>query len=116
MDIKPWLELAVAIIMIASFWKIYDKAGQPGWTSIIPIYNLYILMKILGRSGWLLLLFFVPLVNLCAWIWAMWELGGCFGRGPGFRIGLALLGVIFAPLLAFGPDSYQGPTATTVAA
>src|SRR5713226_7202812 len=54
---------AVLILMIAAMWKVFSKAGQPGWAILIPIYNLYIICKVAGRPGWWLILMFIPLVN-----------------------------------------------------
>jgi len=48
--------IAIAVIMIASFWKIFEKAGEAGWQAIIPIYNIYVLLKIVGKPGWWLIL------------------------------------------------------------
>ena len=50
--------LALIVLVLAGWWKMFEKAGQPGWAAIIPIYNLYILLKIAGRPGWWLILFF----------------------------------------------------------
>src|SRR5580765_5974094 len=55
--------LAIIVLMIAALWKIFEKAGEPGWAAIIPIYNLFILLKIAGRPGWWLLLYFIPFVG-----------------------------------------------------
>ena len=55
--------LLVAVIMIAAMWKVYAKAGQPGWACLIPIYNMYVWCKIVGRPGWWVILLFIPFVN-----------------------------------------------------
>src|SRR5438034_10009022 len=55
--------LAFTILMIAAWWKIFTKAGQPGWACIIPIYNLYVWCKIVGRQWWWILLMLIPVVN-----------------------------------------------------
>jgi hypothetical protein len=100
-------EIALVIFMIASFWKVYAKAGQPGWAAIIPIYNVYVLLKIAGRPGWWLLLFLIPLVNLAIAIIVGIDVAKAFGKGAGFGLGLALLAVIFYPILGFGRATYQ---------
>lgn len=103
--------LLVVVLMIASMWKIFSKAGQPGWASIIPIYNLYIWCKMVGRPGWWVLLMLIPFVNFIIAIILCIDLAKSFGKGVGFGIGLAFLGIIFLPILAFGSAQYQGPAA-----
>ncbi len=101
--------LAILVFEAASLWKILTKAGRPGWAILIPIYNSYVLIKIAGKSGWWLLLFFIPFVNAVALIIILNELARSFGRGGGFTIGLVLLPYIFFPILGFGSDQYVGP-------
>jgi hypothetical protein len=108
--------LAFTILMIAACWKIFTKAGQPGWASIIPIYNWYILCKIVGRPGWWVILLLIPFVNFIIGIILCIDLAKSFGKGAGFGIGLILLSVIFFPILGFGSAQYQGPAAGSVAA
>ena len=103
--------LAFTVLMIAACWKIFTKAGQPGWASIIPIYNWYILCKIVGRPGWWVILLLIPFVNFIVGIVLCIDLAKSFGKGVGFGIGLVLLSVIFFPILGFGSAQYQGPTA-----
>ena len=103
--------LAFMILMIAACWKIFTKAGQPGWAAIIPIYNWYILCKIVGRPGWWVILLLIPFVNFIVGIILCIDLAKSFGKGVGFGIGLILLGVIFFPILGFGSAQYQGPAA-----
>jgi hypothetical protein len=100
--------LAVVILMIASLWKVFTKAGQPGWAAIIPIYNLYILCKVGGKSGWWVLLLLIPFVNFIIAIILCIAIAERFGKGAGFGVGLAFLGFIFFPILAFGDARYQG--------
>src|SRR4030095_5991111 len=103
--------LAFTILMIAACWKIFTKAGQPGWPAIIPIYNWYILCKIVGRPGWWVILFLIPFVNFIIGIILCIDLAKSFGKGVRFGIGLILLAVIFSPILGFGSAQYQGPAA-----
>ena len=106
--------LAFMILMIAACWKIFTKAGQPGWASIIPIYNWYILCKIVGRPGWWVILLLIPFINFIIGIILCIDLAKSFGKGVGFGIGLILLGVIFFPILGFGSAQYQGPAAGAI--
>lgn len=101
--------LAVCVLTLVSLWKIYEKAGHHGWTSIIPIYNCYVEAKIAFGSGWLFLLLLVPLVNVIYSYIIMYKLAKAFGKSTGFCVGTVLLSVIFLPVLAFGSDQYVGP-------
>lgn len=101
------VELAILVFIIAGVWKTFVKAGQPGWAAIIPIYNFYILLKIVGRPAWWLILFLIPFVNLVIAIIVAIDLAKAFGKGTGFGVGLALLGFIFYPILGFGDATYQ---------
>jgi hypothetical protein len=107
--------LAFTILMIAACWKVFTKASQPGWASIIPIYNWYVLCKIVGRPGWWVILLLIPFVNFIVGIVLCIDLAKSFGKGVGFGIGLILLSVIFFPILGFGSAQYQGPTAGSLA-
>jgi cellulose synthase/poly-beta-1,6-N-acetylglucosamine synthase-like glycosyltransferase len=104
--------LLVALLLIVAMWKVFTKAGQPGWASIIPIYNLYIWCKIVGRPGWWIILLLIPFVNIIVGIVLCIDMAKSFGKGVGFGIGLALLGIIFWPILGFGSAQYQGPAAS----
>jgi len=104
--------LLIALLLIVAMWKVFTKAGQPGWASIIPIYNLYIWCKIVGRPGWWIILLLIPFVNIIVGIILCIDMAKSFGKGVGFGIGLALLGVIFWPILGFGSAQYQGPAAS----
>ena len=107
--------VAIAVFYLAAFWRIFTKAGQPGWAGLIPIYNYIVLMKIIGRPWWWILLFLVPIVNIVVLFIVYIDLAKSFGRSTGFGVGLALLGIIFLPILAWGPATYQGPTAAAPA-
>ena len=102
--------LIIGILAIAGLWKVFVKAGQPGWASIIPIYNAYIICKIVGKPGWWVILLLIPLVNFIIAIILMLGLAKSFGKGVGFAIGMLLLGFIFIPILGFGDAVYKGPS------
>ena len=103
--------LAFMVLMVASLWKIYDKAGEPGWAAIVPIYNVVVLLKIVGRPIWWLVLLMIPFVNFIIAILVMIDLAKSFGQGAGYGLGLVFLPFIFSPMLAFGDASYRGPAA-----
>jgi uncharacterized membrane protein YoaK (UPF0700 family) len=101
--------LVFVVFMIAAMWKIFEKAGQEGWKCIIPIYNMYVLLKIVGKPGWWLILFLIPIVNYVFIIWTYNMLSKSFGKDEGFTVGLILLGIVFFPILGFGSSVYLGP-------
>ena len=103
------IELALIVVILAGCWKVFTKAGQPGWASLIPIYNCYVLLKIVGRPAWWLILLLIPVVNFVIAILLCIDLAKSFGKTTGFAIGLLLLGFIFYPILGFGDAAYQGP-------
>ncbi len=106
--IAPLIMLVLMILLIASFWKIFTKAGEPGWACLIPIYNTIVLLKIAGKPWWWLLLMFIPLVNFIIIIIFYIELAKSFGKGVGFGLGLIFLSFIFFPILGFGSATHQG--------
>jgi hypothetical protein len=93
------------------YWKIFEKAGRPGWAGIVPIYNIIIMLEIIGKPLWWLVLLIIPFVNFVVIIIMMIELAKAFGKTTGFGVGLALLGFIFIPILAFGDAQYVGAPA-----
>src|SRR6476620_10565425 len=99
--------LAVVVLMVASMWKLFQKAGEPGWAAIVPIYNFIVLLKIAGKPAWWIVLMFIPFVNLIVAIIAALAVARNFGKGTGFGLGLAFLAPIFYPILAFGDSRYQ---------
>lgn len=104
--------LAVIVVVVVGGWKMFEKAGQPGWAIIIPIYNAYILLKIAGRPGWWLLLYFIPLVNFVVAIIVAIDIAKSFGQGAAFGFFLLFLfcGIGYL-VLGFGNYRYQGPAA-----
>ncbi len=100
--------LALFVVMVAAAWKIFEKAGEPGWACIVPIYSAIVMLRIAGKPWWWLFLFFIPFVGLIFAILVCIELAKNFGKGAGFGLGLAFLGFIFFPILAFGDARYIG--------
>jgi hypothetical protein len=108
---------AILLITVVAHWKIFTKAGQPGWASIIPIYNMVVLLTIVKKPIWWIILAFIPVVNVIIAIIVTHELSKSFGKGVGFTVGLILLPFIFFPILAFGKATYRpNATATPVTA
>lgn len=107
--------LAIIVLIIAAQWKIFTKAGKPGWAVIIPIYNIIVLLEIIGKPWWWLILFIIPFVNIIFGIWATNLLSLSFGKNEGFTVGLLLLAIIFYPILGFGSAQYKGPAGKAAA-
>ena len=107
--------LTVMVLMIAALWKVFEKAGEPGWAAIIPIYNLIVMLRIAGKPAWWVVLMLIPFVNFVVAIILMIAFAQAFGKGAGFGIGLALLPMIFFPILAWG-DSRHSPQAIAASA
>jgi hypothetical protein len=103
--------LAVVVLMIAALWKIFVKAGEPGWAAIIPIYNLLVMLKIVGRPVWWVVMLLIPFVNIIFAFILVFDLAKAFGKGAGFALGMIFLGPIFYPILGFGDAKYQGTVA-----
>ena len=101
------LSIALCIFGIVTMWKLFEKAGEPGWAAIVPIYNAIILLKIAGKPGWWILLFFIPIVNVIIYIIAMISLAENFGKGGGFAMGLIFFTIIFYAILAFSDAEYH---------
>lgn len=97
----------VIIFLLAVMWKIFAKAGQPGWAAIIPIYNMIVLLQIVNKPLWWFLLMLIPVVNLIIAFVIYIRLGKAFGHSAAFGVGLVLLSIIFFPMLAFENSQYQ---------
>lgn len=117
MVIVPFIitTLVLIALMIISSWIIFRKAGKPGWAAIIPFYNMFILLEVVGLPGWWLLVMiviaFIPVINLLNFaisVYISYRLALSFGKGVGFTIGLIFLPFIFQPILAFGRAQYMG--------
>ena len=102
--------LAVVVFEFIVTWRIYKKAGEPGWASLIPFYNLYVLFKITWGNGWLFLLMLIPVVDVVIWIITMVKLAQVFGKGTGFAVGLVFLELIFSAIIAFDSSVYTKPS------
>ena len=102
------LSLALAVLGIVAMWKIFEKAGEPGWAAIIPFYNLYVLFKITWGNGWKFLFLLIPIANIVFAIITMVKLAKAFGKSGGFAVGLIFLSIIFYCILAFDKSEYLG--------
>lgn len=109
-----FIYLIILVVTIVALWKIFTKAGKPGWASLVPFYNIYLMLKIIGRPGWWLLLFFIPVVNIIISIIIALDLGKSFGKDAVWSIVLLFL---LAPLghavLGFSSAQYTGAAAAS---
>ena len=101
--------LAVVLLIVAAMWKIFVKAGEPGWAAIVPIYNIIVMLKIAGKPAWWVVLMLIPFVNIIVMIIMLVAFAQSFGKGVGFALGMLFLPFIFYPMLAWGDARYQGP-------
>jgi hypothetical protein len=97
-------------LMIASMWIIYNKAKQPGWASIVPVYNIIVLLKVARKPWWWIFLFLIPIVNIVFLVMTYNGISKAFGKSEGFTVGLVLLGIVFFPILAFSSATYVDET------
>jgi len=100
--------LAVLVATVAGMWKTFEKADEPGWAAIIPIYNVYVAMKIGGNEWWYLLLLLIPLVNILVNAKIFIDVAKAFDQGIGFGLGIWILPMVFFPILGFGDYQYSG--------
>lgn len=113
----------VGVFMIIALWFMFEKAGQPGWAAIIPIYNVLVILKVAGKPWWwifAILLAIIPVVGsilVLVWTVLVWHgISKKFGKDGGFTVGLVLLGIVFVPILAWGSAKYQAFEAVPEAA
>ena len=107
-DIVMLIGLAVIVLLIAALWKVFVKAGEPGWAAIVPIYNAIVWLKISGKPIWWIILFIIPLVNFIIALLVSLGIAKNFGKGGGFGVGLWLLSPIFLLMLAFDDSKFVG--------
>jgi len=105
------LYVGFIVFMLACIWKVYTKAGKPGWSAFVPIYNIVVLLEIVGKPTWWIILMLIPIVNIFVGISVQHRLSLSFGKDAGFTVGLIFLPFIFFPILAFSDATYKGALA-----
>ncbi len=100
---------AFMALMLASWWKILDKTGRPGWGILIPIFNVLLILEITGKPWWWILLLLIPIVDIIYAIWVVNLLAKSFGKSKRYTLGIIFFPYIFIPMLAFGEAIYNGP-------
>lgn len=108
MDSKSLAQLISIVISIVIMWRLFEKAGEEGWKSIIPIYNIFIVFKITWGSGWKFLFLLIPIFNIYVIIKTCINTARAFGKGGWFAAGLFFLSPIFGLILAFSDCQYLG--------
>lgn len=98
----------IGIVQLAGTWRVYEKAGKPGWACLIPFYNFFVLLQMVEKPEWWIVWLFVPFANIVVPIWVKNLLSKSFGKDEAFTLGLIFLPFIFYPILGFGNSSYQG--------
>lgn len=118
--------LLVALFMLVCNWFIFKKAGRPGWAALIPYYNTYVLIQIVGRPMWFfwailvssvvvaipvigVFLSFLSILTLVLTIIITVDLAKVFGKTGWFAVLMIFLPIVGYPILAFGPAKYLGP-------
>jgi hypothetical protein len=92
------------------YWKLYVKAGKPGWACLVPFYNRMVMLEIGGQPSWHMIMFFIPLVNIYFSVTTLHAFVKSFGKDTMYTVGLIFLPIVFLPMLAFDKNTvYVGP-------
>jgi hypothetical protein len=91
------------LVTFAAMWKVFEKANRKGWAALIPVYNTYVMLKIAGRPGWWLILFFIPIVSLIPALVVPVDHAKRFGKWTLFGVGL-----IFPPVRLLSDSWIRG--------
>ncbi len=103
------VSLVVLVIAIIALWRVFQKAGRPGWAAIIPIYNVYTLIKVGGFHGALTILYYIPIVGIIVHLVVSIGVAKNFGKSGAFGFFLLwLLSLIGLLILGFGKAQYIG--------
>jgi ABC-type sulfate transport system permease subunit len=101
----------VMLLLVVSLWKVFAKAGQPGWAAIVPLYNIIVMLEVAKKPLWWFVLYIIPFANVVAVVMVTHAISKNFGKGVGFTVGLIVLPFVFWPILAFGSSSYAAAEA-----
>ncbi|MDA8274886.1 MAG: DUF5684 domain-containing protein [Actinomycetota bacterium] len=103
------LTIGFVALEVIGLWGVFAKSGRPGWWALVPVFDLFVLLRVVGRPWWLAVLFFVPVVDVVVAIVVFHALAKSFGKGVAYTVGLLVLGFVFVPVLGFGSAEYLGP-------
>lgn len=109
--LSTWIGIIAMLVTVASMWRVFAKAGEPGWAAIVPIYNSLVMLKVAGKPMWWIVLLAIPIVNVVIVFMVFSNLSKAFGGGAGTTLGLVFLTCLFMPMLAFSDRRYQGAPA-----
>ncbi len=101
------MSIGILILAAAGTWRVFEKAGEPGWASLIPIYNLIVWLRIAGERWWCILLYMIPVINVVLHLLVARDVAKRFGKSAAFGWGLCFMGIVFCPILGFGRAEYQ---------
>jgi len=104
------VSLAFAAFYIYCYWRLFQKANQPGWFALIPLFNMLVVLKLIGRPWWWLLLMLIPPINVLVGVLMVFDIARVFGKSTGFAFGLLFLSAVFLPILALGDAAYTAPS------
>lgn len=110
--------IAIYVVVAIANWKLFEKAGKPGWASLVPVYNMIVLLDIVGYKWYYIFLFFLGVIPLVGWILSAlfmisfsFKLAKSFGQSNLFGVGLWLVNPVFSAIIGFSKDiNYVGPT------
>ena len=102
------LKIGMFLVFVVGTWRLYTKAGQPGWMAFIPILNALGLLKMAGKPVWWIVPMFIPVIHFIPWFFIAQGLSKSFGKGALFGLGLCVLPFVFAPMLGFSDARYLG--------
>ena len=104
-----WITFVIMYaLLIVSGWKVFVKAGKPGWATIIPIYNVIVWCQIAGKSGWWVILYLIPIVNIIIAIIVAVNAAKAFGKSGAFGFFLLFLFYFVGMfIIGFGKAQYQ---------
>jgi len=102
------ISVLILAFKIITMWFLFEKSGEAGWISLIPIYNSITIIRIAGKPWWWIFLLFIPIVNIVFWVLIYDGLSNSFGKTSGFTVGLFFLNIIFMAILAFNKSKFEG--------
>jgi hypothetical protein len=112
LNVDPRLLMAIAgimalqvVVLSAAYWKFFAKAGQPGWKALVPIYNIFVFLKLIRKPWWWFFLLIIPLVNIVFYIWGLNLLVRAFGKKEEYTVAAVFFAYIFLPFLAFDKEA-----------
>ncbi len=100
--------LLVIILLLTGAWYMFEKAGKPGWASIVPFYNIIVMLQIAQKPMWWIAMFIIPFANFVFMIMMFDAIAKKFGKDTGFTVGLVFLNQIFIAVLGYGDAVFEG--------